>query len=116
MKPYIALAVLSALALDAAAQQKTSTPPQPADPAVSVPALPINPRAMATSLLESRNLLPGRKACGDYKDPGWYKHPIGSVAYEWTGSAPLAQRAEPERLGSAATEWRARKPAGHTGH
>ena len=25
---------------------------------------------------------------GDYKDPGWYKHPAGEVAYEWTG-APL---------------------------
>ena len=22
-------------------------------------------------------------ARGDYKDPGWYKHPPGSVAYEW---------------------------------
>ena len=37
MKPYIAFAVLSALALDAAAQQNPSTLPQPADPAVSVP-------------------------------------------------------------------------------
>ena len=26
---------------------------------------------------------------GDYSDPGWYKHPKGSVAYEWTGE-PLA--------------------------
>ena len=25
----------------------------------------------------------------DYKDPGWYKHPAGTVAYEWTGE-PLA--------------------------
>jgi hypothetical protein len=24
---------------------------------------------------------------GDYKDPGWYAHPPGTVAYEWTGSA-----------------------------
>ena len=37
MNPYIAFAVLSALALDAAAQQKPSTLPQPADPAASVP-------------------------------------------------------------------------------
>ena len=37
MKPYIAFAVLSALALDAAAQQKPSPLPQPADPAASVP-------------------------------------------------------------------------------
>jgi hypothetical protein len=25
---------------------------------------------------------------GDYSDPGWYKHPKGEVAYEWTGSLP----------------------------
>ncbi len=29
-------------------------------------------------------------ARGDYKDPGWYKHPPGTVAYEWTGEAPAA--------------------------
>ena len=23
-------------------------------------------------------------ARGDYRDPGWYKHPKGTVAYEWT--------------------------------
>src|SRR5574343_805521 len=25
---------------------------------------------------------------GDYTDPGWYKHPAGTVAYEWTGALP----------------------------
>jgi len=25
---------------------------------------------------------------GDYKDPGWYKHPEGTVAYEWKGVSP----------------------------
>jgi hypothetical protein len=34
---------------------------------------------------------------GDYSDPGWYQHPQGTIAYEWTG-APLA---EPARQGSA---------------
>ena len=29
-------------------------------------------------------------AHGDYRDPGWYKHPPGTVAYEWTG--PVAGR------------------------
>ncbi|WP_245436223.1 copper oxidase [Methylobacterium sp. V23] len=24
-------------------------------------------------------------AAGDYRDPGWYQHPEGSVAYAWTG-------------------------------
>ena len=29
-------------------------------------------------------------ARGDYKDPGWYKHPKGSVAYEWNGALPAS--------------------------
>lgn len=28
----------------------------------------------------------------DYNDPGWYKPPDGSVAFEWTGSEPTTQR------------------------
>jgi hypothetical protein len=27
----------------------------------------------------------GRK---DYRDPGWFKHPKGTVAYEYTGELP----------------------------
>ncbi len=34
---------------------------------------------------------------GDYSDPGWYQHPKGTVAYEWTG-APLQ---EPVRRATA---------------
>lgn len=33
---------------------------------------------------------------GDYKDPGWYQHPKGGLAYEWTGKL-----AEPERSKSS---------------
>jgi len=29
----------------------------------------------------------------DYKDPGWYKHPQGTVAREWTGDAGKAAEA-----------------------
>ena len=29
-------------------------------------------------------------ARGDYKDPGWYGHPKGSVAYEWDGILPAS--------------------------
>jgi len=29
-------------------------------------------------------------ARGDYKDPGWYKHPEGSLAYEWKGALPAS--------------------------
>jgi hypothetical protein len=32
-------------------------------------------------------------ARGDFKDPGWYRHPQGTVAKEWTGAVPEAVRA-----------------------
>jgi len=32
---------------------------------------------------------------GDYSDPGWYEHPEGTVAYEYTGELP-----EPDRFAS----------------
>jgi hypothetical protein len=32
-------------------------------------------------------------AADDYKDPGWYRHPPGTVAYELAGVAPAALRA-----------------------
>ncbi|MEO5701370.1 MAG: copper oxidase [Casimicrobiaceae bacterium] len=63
------------------------------------------------------------QAPGDYKDPGWYQHPAGTNAYEWTGataeparfkseggqSMPAAGRADPP------IEVQVRKPSG-TGH
>jgi FtsP/CotA-like multicopper oxidase with cupredoxin domain len=33
-------------------------------------------------------------AANDYRDPGWYRHPPGTVAYEWTGASLAAPRAE----------------------
>ncbi|SFI25628.1 Multicopper oxidase with three cupredoxin domains (includes cell division protein FtsP and spore coat protein CotA) [Collimonas sp. OK307] len=39
-------------------------------------------------------------ASNDYKDPGWYKHPAGTVAYEWKGgdaAIPAASQA-PDRI------------------
>jgi len=50
-------------------------------------------------------------ARNDYRDPGWYKHPPGTVAYEWQGQAPVAERQPPAR--EAGHMLRARKPAGH---
>ncbi|MCL8383424.1 MULTISPECIES: multicopper oxidase family protein [Xanthobacter] len=29
----------------------------------------------------------------DYKDPGWFRNPPGTVAYEWTGESKAAERA-----------------------
>jgi FtsP/CotA-like multicopper oxidase with cupredoxin domain len=50
----------------------------------------------------------------DYKDPGWYKHPAGTVAYEWTGEAPVPAKAAPAPAAAPDREFRARKP--ETGH
>jgi len=59
---------------------------------------------------------------GDYSDPGWYKHPAGTVAYEWTGQLP-----EPARSVDAGrslmpakqkpeVELQVRKPSAHMQH
>jgi hypothetical protein len=34
-------------------------------------------------------------APGDYKDPGWYRHPPGTVAYELAATAPAVTRPSP---------------------
>ena len=61
---------------------------------------------------------------GDYSDPGWYPHPKGSVAHEWTG-APLAEVRGPSagrqampasRMPAGEVEVQVRKPSGHRGH
>jgi manganese oxidase len=61
---------------------------------------------------------------GDYSDPGWYRHPPGTVAYEWTGAL-----AEPARFASEGgqsmavsggapvrSEVQVRRPNGRRGH
>ena len=62
---------------------------------------------------------------GDYSDPGWYKHPPGTVAYEFTSSLPDPARFKAEGTGSMPPvarpkqeiEVQVRKPAGgHSGH
>ena len=60
---------------------------------------------------------------GDYKDPGWYRHSQGTVAFEWTG--PLADPARFQAEGGLSMpakklpmknmEVQVRKPAGHGG-
>lgn len=51
---------------------------------------------------------------GNYEDPGWYKHPQGTVAYEYTGGlAEPARAANPARDGMTMN---VRKPTGHSGH
>jgi len=60
-------------------------------------------------------------AKNDYKDPGWYQHPPGTVAREWTETAPVASRVAPEQervvqTAPAVREVRARKPGTHGAH
>ncbi|RJG05058.1 copper oxidase [Noviherbaspirillum cavernae] len=60
---------------------------------------------------------------GDYKDPGWYKHPAGTLAYEWKGETPQAARSDsaggqsmPAEGRQGTIEMNVRKPSGHAGH
>jgi manganese oxidase len=55
---------------------------------------------------------------GVYKDPGWYKHPQGTVAYEYTGQLAQPTRA-PNAAAAPARDGKTvsvRKPSGHAGH
>ncbi|SMP52120.1 multicopper oxidase family protein [Noviherbaspirillum suwonense] len=54
---------------------------------------------------------------GDYKDPGWYKHPAGTVAYEWKGDVPVAAKAPETGKSVPGVEMNVRKPqGGHSNH
>jgi manganese oxidase len=61
---------------------------------------------------------------GDYKDPGWFKHPAGTVAFEWTGSLPDPARFAAEggqamkanAMPAKDIEVQVKKPKGHAGH
>jgi FtsP/CotA-like multicopper oxidase with cupredoxin domain len=55
---------------------------------------------------------------GVYKDPGWYRHPQGTVAYEYTGQLAQPARAPGAAAGPArdAKTLNVRKPSGHSGH
>jgi FtsP/CotA-like multicopper oxidase with cupredoxin domain len=60
---------------------------------------------------------------GDYKDPGWFKHPAGSVAYEFNGELPAPARpqaaapgVQPKDKAKPGVEVKIRKPKGHSGH
>jgi len=59
---------------------------------------------------------------GDYKDPGWYEHPAGTVAYEWNG--PVVEPARSHSNGGQSMpttkepgmELNVRKPTDHSEH
>ncbi len=58
---------------------------------------------------------------GDYRDPGWFKQPPGTQAYEWKGAAPGAFRSEAPGQGAmplaqampSEVAMRVRKPSRH---
>jgi hypothetical protein len=51
---------------------------------------------------------------GSYADPGWYRHPQATVAYEFTGDAQQPTRAPAPRADDKTLN--VRKPSAHTGH
>jgi FtsP/CotA-like multicopper oxidase with cupredoxin domain len=57
-------------------------------------------------------------AVGDYKDPGWFQHPQGTVAYEAQGPQPSPASApvQPRAKGAAAQPRRNNAPARKAGH
>lgn len=55
-------------------------------------------------------------ARNDYKDPGSYQHPKGTVAYEYTGVIPEVKRSVTIDKTPATVEVQIRKPTGHGGH
>lgn len=56
----------------------------------------------------------GQKS-GDYTDPGWFKHPKGSVAYEYDGIVPTVQRQTPAQVRLADERIAKVKRRKHTG-
>ena len=61
---------------------------------------------------------------GDYKDPGWFKHPAGTVASEWTGAVAVPARSQSgggammpaKNMPAKDIEVQVRKPQGKSGH
>jgi hypothetical protein len=61
-------------------------------------------------------------ARNDYKDPGWYRHPAGTLAYEWKGAnaemPPAAQAPDMQRMAAKPGETilTATKGGSHNNH
>jgi hypothetical protein len=56
-------------------------------------------------------------ARNDYKDPGPYRHPKGTVAYEYAGTDKVPEvQSAPASHDEHALEVQVRKPDGHSGH
>jgi FtsP/CotA-like multicopper oxidase with cupredoxin domain len=55
-------------------------------------------------------------ARGDFRDPGWYRHPQGTVAKEWTGAAPEPVRAPAAAPAPGEPVATVKRGGGHGGH
>jgi FtsP/CotA-like multicopper oxidase with cupredoxin domain len=55
-------------------------------------------------------------ARNDYTDPGWFKQPPGTQAYEWAGALPQPARADQPSSSSPGPVLDVRKGGGHHGH
>jgi manganese oxidase len=56
-------------------------------------------------------------AHGDYRDPGWYQAPAGSVAYAWAGEPPPAEREDgPKPAAPESATFKVRKPSAPMEH
>lgn len=72
---------------------------------------PIEMGGMFTTLKVRDNL-----AKSDFKDPGPYQYPLGTVAYEIDSNLPPVERQTLETKKPDEIEMRVRKPQGHSGH
>jgi hypothetical protein len=52
---------------------------------------------------------------GNYADPGWYQHPGGTVAHEWTGEPAPAARAADAAMPADKVAFKVRR-GGHAKH
>ncbi len=72
---------------------------------------PVEMGGMFTTLKVRRE-----QKAGDYRDPGWFKQPAGTQAYEWRGAPPAVQRSAPASGSAPAVELKAVKPKSHPHH
>ncbi|PHM20624.1 MAG: copper oxidase [Curvibacter sp. PD_MW3] len=72
---------------------------------------PVEMGGMFTTLKVRKQQKPG-----DYRDPGWFKQPAGTQAYEWSGALPEPKRQTAPAASAAPAELKAVKPTSHSSH
>jgi hypothetical protein len=72
---------------------------------------PVEMGGMFTTLKVRKTQKPG-----DYRDPGWFKQPAGTRAYEWGAALPAPKRQTAPAPSAAPAELKAVKPRSHSQH